>query len=105
MSDCTIKEVTAADIGPPFTDPAAAFITWPRQYRSYASHGGFNTELARIAQSEVLQHPVHKVELKVQTTTLQPFSKPGEKGNEDRHTVQFWELPSGTWTFAAVFDG
>lgn len=105
MSDCTIKDVTAADIGPPFTHPAAAFISWPRQYRSYASQRGFNTELARISQSEDLQHPVHKDELKIQTTTLQPFSKSGEKGNEDRHTVQFWELPSGTWTFAAVFDG
>ena len=103
MTDYTVKEATAGQLGPPFNTPAAAnLVTWPRSYRSYASHHSLNTALAGVAESGVLQSLVG---IEAHATTFQPYSKPDAKGNEDKHTVQFWELPSGTWTFAAIFDG
>jgi hypothetical protein len=39
------------------------------------------------------------------TTHCVTFQPCLEAINQDRYDVQEWDLPSGKWTFAAVFDG
>ncbi len=74
-----------------------------RAYHSFATHGELNLELLRHA------YPQHSssaaTTLNAFTATLQPYARPNFLGNEDRCVVQRWTLPSGEWTFAAVFDG
>ncbi|KIJ67667.1 hypothetical protein HYDPIDRAFT_107139 [Hydnomerulius pinastri MD-312] len=58
-----------------------------------------DSELERLAFSKTIHN--------VSCATLQPFLSSLEEGhgNQDRYVVEEWELPGGTWTFTAVFDG
>ncbi|KAL5534067.1 hypothetical protein ACEPAG_528 [Sanghuangporus baumii] len=100
----TIKYATPVDFGMQYSQ-GADDMQWPRQYRSFTSHDAFNAELSRVADITELKSPDRK--LICHTATLQPFMapKPGAKPSEDRHVFQIWDLPSGKWTMAAVFDG
>ena len=75
---------------------------WPIGYKSYTSEDAFCEALKAIATTDVVVTPNGIV---AHTLTLQPFGSPASTGNEDRHVVQHWELPSGQWTFIGVFDG
>lgn len=46
--------------------------------------------------------PTTYAEAHADSATIQPSNA---KASEDRLSVQAWNLPGGTWTFAAVFDG
>ncbi|EJD03779.1 protein serine/threonine phosphatase 2C [Fomitiporia mediterranea MF3/22] len=101
----TIKDASADDFGMSYSEGADT-MKWPRPYRSYRSHTAFNEmELARIADFAELKSPDGK--LVAHTATFQPFQEPklGAKPSEDRLVFQIWDLPSGSWHFAAVFDG
>ncbi|KAI5124089.1 hypothetical protein M0805_000904 [Coniferiporia weirii] len=98
MAEYTVKLATASDFGEFYDDEKT--VQWPRAYRSYANHAAFNTELSQIAAAAELATAGGKVT--VHSATFQTFLK-GQ--SEDRHDIQFWEFPSGVWTFSAVFDG
>jgi len=93
----TVKQAIADDLG--LTEDAA---NWPISYNSYVSEDAFCDALKAKATTDIIKTPNGIV---AQTLTLQPHTKPGSTGNEDRHTVQYWDLPSGQWTFVGVFDG
>lgn len=46
--------------------------------------------------------PTTYADARADSVTIQPSNV---KPSEDRLTVQIWNLPGGTWTFAAVLDG
>lgn len=94
-----VKQAYAGDLGPNWTENAA---DWPIDYNSYTSENSFCEALKAEATTDTLTTPNG---ISAQILTLQPYTKPGSTGNEDRHTVQYWELPSGQWTFIGVFDG
>lgn len=77
-------------------------MNWPIDYKSYTSEDAFCEALKAKATTDIVTTPNGIV---AHTLTLQPYTKPASNGNEDRHTVQYWELPSGQWTFVGVFDG
>ena len=93
----TVKQAIAGDLG--LTEDAA---NWPINYSSYTSEDAFCDALNARATTDIITVPNGIV---AHTLTLQPFTKPASTGNEDRHTVQYWDLPSGQWTFVGVFDG
>jgi len=95
----TVKQAFASDLGFEWTDGAA---NRPIDYKSYTSEDAFCEALKAKAATNVIATPNGIV---AHTLTLQPYTKPASTGNEDRHTVQYWELPSGQWTFVGVFDG
>lgn len=102
--DFIIKDATATDFGMSYDDSKDSAM-WPRPYRSYASHAAFNAELSRIVEAAEVKSKDGS--LVAHTATFQPFKapKPGAKPSEDRHVFQIWDLPTGSWTFAAIFDG
>ena len=93
----TVKQAIAGDLG--LNEDAA---DWPINYNSYTSEDAFCEALKAKAATDIITTPNGIV---AQTLTLQPYTKPGSTGNEDRHTVQSWDLRSGQWTFVGVFDG
>lgn len=94
-----VKQAFAGDLGPYWTED---ITDWPIQYNSYASQNAFCEALKARATTDIVTTPNGIVGY---TLTLQPYTKPGSTGNEDRHTMLYWELPSGIWTFIGVFDG
>lgn len=94
-----VKQAYAGDLGPNWTENAAS---WPIDYHSYASEDSFCEALKAKATTNIVSTPNG---ILAHTLTLQPYTKPASTGNEDRHTIQYWELPSGQWTFIGVFDG
>lgn len=94
-----VKLAFAGDLGPSWTEDSA---DWPIEYKSYASEASFREALKAKATIDTVVTPNGIVG---HTLTLQPYTKPASNGNEDRHTVQYWQLPSGQWTFVGVFDG
>lgn len=94
-----VKKAFAGDLGSRWTEDAA---NWPVNYKSYTSEGAFCEALKAMATTDIVSTPNGIV---AHTLTLQPYAKPASGGSEDRHTVQYWELPSGQWTFVGVFDG
>ena len=54
------------------------------------------SELARVSAATVM--------CGAHTIAFHPSCRP-EYRIEDRHLVEDWELPSGTWKFVGVFDG
>jgi pyruvate dehydrogenase phosphatase len=94
-----VKKAFAGDLGPFWTEDTA---DWPIDYISYTSESAFCEALKAKATTDIVTIPNGIV---AHTLTLQPFTKPASNGNEDRHTVQYWDLPSGQWTFVGVFDG
>ncbi|KAL5519146.1 hypothetical protein ACEPAH_829 [Sanghuangporus vaninii] len=102
--DDAVKDATPIDFGMQYSQGADG-IQWPQQYRSFTSHSAFNAELSRIADATELKSPERK--FICHTATFQPFMapKPGAKPSEDWHVFQIWDLPSGKWSMAAVFDG
>ena len=94
-----VKQAFAGDLGCEWTEDSAK---WPINYKSYTSEDAFCEALKAIATTDMVATPNGIV---AHTLTLQPYTKPGSTGNEDRHTVQCWEFPSGQWTFVGVFDG
>ena len=95
----TVKQATASDLGSVWTGDTA---DWPIDYNSYTSEDAFRQALKAKATTDTVVTPNGIV---AHTLTLQPYTKPTSTGNEDRHTVQYWELCSGQWTFVGVFDG
>ena len=93
----TVKQAIASDLG--LTQGAA---NWPIHYHSYTSEAAFCEALKAKATTDIINTPNG---IAAQTLTLQPYTKPDSTGNEDRHTVQCWDLCSGQWTFVGVFDG
>lgn len=93
----TVKQAIAGDLG---LDEDAA--DWPINYNSYTSEEAFCEALKAKATTDIITTPNGIV---AHTLTLQPYTKPGSTGNEDRLTVQYWDLRSGQWTFVGVFDG
>jgi len=93
----TVKQAVAGDLG--LTEDT---IDGPINYNSYTSEDAFCEALKARATTDIVATPNGIV---AHTLTLQPFTKPASTGNEDRHTVQYWDLPSGQWTFVGVFDG
>ena len=100
----TIKYATQADFGYQYS-AGADDTAWPRQYRSFTSHAVFNAELLRVAGANELRSP--NMGLTAYTAAFQPIVayKPGATSSEDRHVLRIWDLPSGKWIMAAVFDG
>lgn len=94
-----VRQAFAGDLGPYWTEDTA---DWPVEYNSYTSENAFCEALKAKATTDIVTIPNGIV---AHTLTLQPYTKPASTGNEDRHTVQYWELPSGRWTFVGVFDG
>lgn len=94
-----VKQAFAGDLGPWWTDNTA---NWPIEYNSYTSENAFCEALKAKATNDIVATPNGIVGY---TLTLQPYTKPASTGNEDRHTILYWELPSGQWTFIGVFDG
>lgn len=90
----TVKQAVAGDLGSSWTEDTA---NWPISYYSYTSEDAFCRALKAKAITDIVATPDGIV---AHTLTLQPYT-----GNEDRHTVQYWELDSGQWTFVGVFDG
>lgn len=68
---------------------------WP--YR-ILSEPVLSQELERSAQ--VMTHADGRVD----SVSFQPCLNP-EEASQDRRVAEEWSLPSGKWTFAAVFDG
>ena len=95
----TVKQAAAGDLGSGWTEDTA---NWPIDYNSYISEDAFCEALKAKATTDIIATPNGIV---AHTLILQPYTKPASTGNEDRHTVQHWELPSGQWTFVGVFDG
>ena len=95
----TVKQAFAGNLGYRWTESTA---NWPIDYKSYISEDAFCEALKAKATTDTVATPNGIV---AHTLTLQPYTKPASTGNEDRHTVQYWELPSGQWTFIGVFDG
>ena len=95
----TVKQAFAGDLGPCWTEDCA---NWPIEYKSYTSENAFCEALKAKATTDTVVTPNGIVGY---TLTLQPYTKPASNGNEDRHAVLYWELPSGQWTFVGVFDG
>lgn len=95
----TVKEALAGELGPFWVEGTA---NWPIKYNSYTSEDAFCQVLKAKAITDIVTTPNGIVG---HTLTLQPHAKPAPAGNEDRHTVLSWELPSGQWTFIGVFDG
>jgi hypothetical protein len=95
----TVKKAFASDLGRFWTEDTA---DWPIKYNAYTSQKAFCEALKDKAITDTITTPNGIV---AHTLTLQPYTKPGSTGNEDRHTIQYWELPSGQWTFVGVFDG
>lgn len=95
----TVKQALAGDLGPRWIEDTA---DWPIEYNSYTSENAFCEALKAKAITDIVTTPNGIVGY---TLTLQPYTKPASTGNEDRHTVLYWELPSGQWTFIGVFDG
>lgn len=95
----TVKKAFAGDLGSDWTEDSA---DWPVDYKAYTSEDAFCEALKSKAATDIVVTPNGIV---AHTLTLQPYTKPASTGNEDRHTVQCWELPSGQWTFVGVFDG
>lgn len=98
-TDFNVKQAFAGDLGRFWTEDTA---NWPVDYKSYTSEIAFCEALKAKAITDTVVAPNGIV---AHTLTLQPYSKPASTGNEDRHTVQHWDLPSGQWTFIGVFDG
>lgn len=98
-ADFTVKQAVAGDLGPGWTEARA---DWPVNYNSYTTEDAFCEALKAKAITDIVVIPNGIV---AHTLTLQPYVKPASTGNEDRHTVQYWELHSGQWTFVGVFDG
>lgn len=94
-----VKKAFAGDLGYRWTEDAA---NWPIDYKAYTSEGAFCEALKAKATANTVAAPNGIV---AHTLSLQPYTKPASTGSEDRHTVQYWELPSGQWTFVGVFDG
>ena len=95
----TVKQATVRDLGSGWAGDAA---NWPIHYKLYTSEDAFCEALKAKATTDTIAAPNGIV---AHTLALQPYTKPPSTGNEDRHTVQHWELPSGQWTFVGVFDG
>lgn len=93
----TVKQAIAGDLG--LTEDV---VDGPVNYNSYTSEEAFCEALKAKATTDIITAPNGIV---AHTLTLQPFTKPTSTGNEDRHTVQCWDLHSGQWTFVGVFDG
>lgn len=94
-----VKQALAGDLGSGWTERTA---NWPIDYKSYTSEDAFCEALKAKATTGTFAIPNGIV---AHTLTLQPHTKPPSTGNEDRYTLQHWELPSGQWTFVGVFDG
>ena len=94
-----VKQAFPADLGYGWTGDVA---NGPVDYKSYTSEDAFCEALKATATTDIVATPNGIV---AHTLTLQPYTKPASVGNEDRHTVQYWELSSGQWTFVGVFDG
>lgn len=94
-----VKKASADDLGYGWTEDT---VNWPVDYKLYTSEDAFCEALKAKATTDTIAIPNGIV---AHTLTLQPYTKPASTGNEDRHTVQYWELPSGQWTFVGVFDG
>ena len=94
-----VKPAFARDLGPGWTEDMA---NWPVRYKSYTSEDAFCEALKAIATTDIVTTPNGIV---AHTLTLQPSARPGSTDNEDRHVIQYWELPCGQWTFVGVFDG
>jgi hypothetical protein len=94
-----IKKASAGDLGYGWIEDTAI---WPIDYKSYTSEDAFCEALKAKATTDTVATPNGIV---AHTLTLQPYTKSASRGNEDRHTIQCWELPSGQWTFVGVFDG
>ena len=94
-----VKKAFMSDLGYGWTEDTA---NWPIDYKSYTSEDAFCEALKAKAITDTVATPNGIV---AHTLTLQPYTKPASTGSEDRHTVQYWELPSGQWTFVGVFDG
>ena len=41
---------------------------------------------------------------RIDSVTFQPCQS-YEARSQDRHVVQPWDMPGGTWTFSGIFDG
>ncbi|KAF9652785.1 protein serine/threonine phosphatase 2C [Thelephora ganbajun] len=95
----TVKQAFADDLGLGW---AGGMADWPIDYNSYTSEDAFCEALKAKATADIIATPNGIV---AHTLTLQPYTKPVSTGNEDRHAVKYWELPSGQWTFVGVFDG
>ena len=93
----TVKQAVAGDLG--LTEDTA---NWPINYNSYSSEDAFCEALKAKTVNDIITTPNGIV---AQTLTLQPYTKHGSTVNEDRYTVQYWDLCSGQWTFIGVFDG
>ena len=94
-----VKKAFADDLVYGWTEDT---VNWPIDYKSYTSGDAFCEALKAKATTDIITVPNGIV---AHTLTLQPYTKSASTGNEDRHTVQYWELPSGQWTFVGVFDG
>ena len=95
----TVEQAFAGDLGPCWTGDAA---DWPVEYKLYTSENAFCEALKAKATTDIVTTPNGIVG---HTFTFQPYTKTTSAGNEDRHTVLYWEFPSGQWTFVGVFDG
>ena len=95
----TVKQAIAGDLGSSWTEDTA---NWPINYYSYTSEDAFSEALKAKATTNIVAAPNGIV---AHTLTFQPYVGPTSTGNEDRHTVQYWDLGSGQWTFVGVFDG
>ena len=94
-----VEQPFAGNFGCDWSEDSAK---WPIGYKSYTSEDAFCEALKAMTTTDTVATPNGIV---AHTLTLQPYTKPGSTGNEDRHTVQCWEFPSGQWTFVGVFDG
>lgn len=72
---------------------------WPGRHTWHYTH---LTSSEVDAQLTHLASPTLYMDVGADSVTIQPSTA---KSSEDRLSVQAWNLPSGTWTFAAVFDG
>ena len=106
MSECSTRNAFREDFTWTYTGDLET-VKWPRPYRFYHSHITFNKKIQQISKSLGQIRKVGETCVTAHSATIQPFvdPKPGAKPNEDAHTVQFWEMKTGTWIFAAVFDG
>ena len=57
-------------------------------------------ELLRQSQHAIYRHSQSRID----SVTFQPCQS-YESRSQDRHTVQSWDMPGGSWTFSAVLDG
>jgi pyruvate dehydrogenase phosphatase len=82
--------------------------TWTTTDRGFPGDGPFHY---RLLSEDDLARTLEKLARvktylggRIDSISLQPCQDPAQ-ASQDRRVAGTWDLPDGTWTYAAVFDG